>query len=129
INIVRRAGQARAAIVCWLLTTAAIGAFTIYQWHNPAAVVTEDPFNSTGERSNDERFATVLADTSEYELLDRAPRALGSTSHPAVYGINLILAIPFWAYLWRTSRGRLLRAAIAAGAAITCYNVILSNTR
>ncbi len=129
INLVRTPERARVAVIVWLTATTAIGLFTIYQWHNPAAVVSEDPFNSTGERSNDERFATVLADTSEYELLDHTPRALGSTSHPAVYGINLILTIPFWAYLWRTTRGRQLRLVVAAGAAVTAYNVVLSNTR
>jgi O-Antigen ligase len=129
INIVQQRWQARAALICWLVVTTAIGLFTIYQWHNPAAVMSEEKFNSTGERTGDERFSTVLSDTSEYQLLEQAPRALGSTSHPAVYGINLILSLPFFAYLFRTTRTALTRLAIAAAGAITCYNVVLSNTR
>jgi O-antigen ligase/polysaccharide polymerase Wzy-like membrane protein len=129
INIVRTPQQARAAVVCWLLSTVAIGAFTIYQWHNPAAIITEDRFNSTGQRSSDQRFSTVLADASEYQSLDQTPRALGTTSHPAVYAINLILTLPFFAYFFRTTRGTALRAAIVVAAAITCYNVVLANTR
>jgi O-antigen ligase len=129
INIVRTPQQARAAIVCWLLSTAAIGAFTIYQWHNPAAMITEDPFNSTGQRSSDQRFSTVLEDASEYQSLDQTPRALGTTSHPAVYAINLILTLPFFAYSFRTTRQTGLRVVILAASAITCYNVVLANTR
>ena len=72
--------HARVAIVCWLAMTAAIGLFTIYQWHNPAAVISEDRFQSTGERVGEQRFSTVLSDKSEYQLLEETPRALGSTS-------------------------------------------------
>jgi len=129
VNMVRDGAQARAAVICWLLTTASIAAFTVYQWHNPAAVITEDPFNSTGERTSDERFSTVLSDVSEYQVLDETPRALGTTSHPAVYAINLILALPFFAYLYRTTHGLVWRAVIALAAAGCCYNVVLANTR
>lgn len=129
VNIVKRPEHARAAIVCWLLSTTAIGVFTIYQWHNPGAVITEDRFNSTGERSSEERFSTVLSDQSEYQLLDGTPRALGTSSHPAVYAINLILTLPFFAYAYRTVPHRLVRLLIAAAGAITCYNVVLANTR
>lgn len=129
VNVVRTPAHARAAILCWLLTTSAIGVFTIYQWHNPSAVITEDAFNSTGQRASDERFSTVLADASEYEALEPTLRALGTTSHPAVYAINLILALPFFAYAYRTASGTAWRVAIACAGAITCYNVVLTNTR
>jgi O-antigen ligase len=129
VNIVRTPAHARAAILCWLLTTTAIGAFTIYQWHNPSAVIREDAFNSTGQRASDERFSTVLADASEYAVLAPTLRALGTTSHPAVYAINLILALPFFAYAYRTTSGTLWRIAIACAGAVTCYNVVLTNTR
>ena len=129
VNMVRTPTQARAAVLCWLIVSTAIGVFTIYQWHDPATVITEDRFNSTGERMSDQRFSTVLSDASEYQALDDTPRALGTTSHPAVYAINLILTLPFFAYLYRTIRGSLPRTAIVAAAAITCYNVVLTNTR
>jgi hypothetical protein len=129
VNMVRSPHHARAAVWCWLAVTTAIGVFTIYQWHDPAAIMTEDRFNSTGERTTDDRFSTVLADASEYQSLDETPRALGTTSHPAVYAINLILTLPFFAYLYRTTAGWHWRALIAGAAAITCYNVVLTNTR
>jgi hypothetical protein len=129
INIARTPERARAAVICWLATTAAIGVFTVYQWHNPTAMINEDPFDASGERSVEERFSTVLSDFSEYQVLEKTPRALGTTSHPAVYGINLILALPFFGYLHRTTPVRWWRAGIAVAAAVTAYNVVLSNTR
>ncbi len=129
VNIVTTPARGRAAIICWLGTTTAIGLFTVYQWHNPAAIINEDAFNATGARTQEERFSTVLSDASEYEVLDRTPRALGSTSHPAVYGINLILSVPFFAYLFRTVRSRAWRVSIALAGAVVCYNVMLANTR
>src|SRR4030095_1918369 len=79
VNMVRTPAQARAAVLCWLVVTAAIDVFTIYQWRNPAAVITEDRFNSTGERTSEDRLSTVLSDASEYQALDDTPRALGTT--------------------------------------------------
>jgi O-antigen ligase len=71
----------------------------------------------------------VLADAAEFETLEQARRALGTTSHPAVYAINVILALPFLAYAYRTASGSWWRIAIAAAGAISCYNVVLTNTR
>ena len=129
VNVVRAPAHARAAILCWLFTTSAVGVFTIYQWHNPSAIIREDAFNSTGERASNERFSTVLADASEYKVLSPTLRALGTTSHPAVYAINLILALPFFAYAYRTASGAFWRLAIAGAGVVTCYNVVLTNTR
>lgn len=128
VNIVKTPAHARAGILCWLLMTSAIGVFTIYQWHL-GEVITEDRFNSTGERSSDDRFSTVMADAAEFQTLEQARRALGTTSHPAVYAINVILALPFFAYAYRTISGRWWRLAIAAAGLISCYNIVLTNTR
>jgi O-antigen ligase len=43
--------------------------------------------------------------------------------------MNLILALPFFAYMYRTTQGLWWKLAIAAAGAITCYNVVLANTR
>jgi len=128
VNSVKTPAHARAAVICWLLTTTAVGVFTMYQWHN-GSVITDDPFASTGQRSADERYSTVLSDISEYQVLEATPRALGTSSHPAVYAINLILTLPFFAYFFRITRSRLWRLAIAGATAVTAYNVMLANTR
>jgi hypothetical protein len=128
VNSVKTGAHARAAVICWLLTTAAVGVFTVYQWHN-GAVITEEMDNATGQRTADQRYSTVLSDISEYQVLRETPRALGTSSHPAVYAINLILTLPFFAYFYRITKRPLWRVAIAAAAAVTAYNVMLANTR
>lgn len=127
-NLVTSREQVRVALACWLLITTGIGIFTIYRWHQGASV-TDSRFHSTGERSTDERFAVVLEDHAEFDLGEKIPRALGPTSHPAVYAINTIMAIPFFAYFFRRSKSWLYRVLIAAAAVIAAYNIMLTNTR
>lgn len=129
VNVVRSREQAEWPIVCWMLTTAAIGLFTIYQWHDPAAVIADPSYyRKVGSLTTADRFATVI-----YDAPPGSPgivkRALGSTSHPAVYGINVILALPFYAYFARVASSAWIRYASAIGAAIACFNVLLTNTR
>jgi O-antigen ligase len=71
----------------------------------------------------------VLEDTSEYEALDTVARATGPTSHAAVYGINLVMTIPFLFYFMRETRSRWGRIAILSALALVLYNVLLANTR
>jgi hypothetical protein len=129
VGMVESREQARAAIGFWLASTFCIGLFTIYQWHNPGAVVNEDNFKVTGERSTDERFSTVLEDYAERESIGYVKRAMGPTSSPAVYAINVILALPFYFWAFRYGKARWLRWAAAAGAAVAIYDILLTNTR
>lgn len=128
-NLVRRLQQVKAAIALWLAISVSIAAFTAYQWHRNSGRVQEDRFASTGERSTDDRFSTILEEASEYEMSTRMPRAMGPTSHPAVYAINNILTLPFLAW-WITRRiSWKLRLLGVVGAALIAYNILLTNTR
>jgi O-antigen ligase len=128
-NIVESERQARIAAGIWLLITVGVGLFTIYQWHNPASRLSEDRYNSTGARTTDERFSTVLEDASEVDLSDRMPRASGTSSHPTVYAINTILTLPFFAFFVKTGTSRIWKLAAAVGFLVACYNILLTNTR
>lgn len=128
-NSVRNRAQIKLAIIAWLVSTVGIGVFTIYQYHADAAV-TEDQNAATGMRTTDERFSTVLHDSAEYELLgNNIKRAIGSTSNAAVYGINLILALPFYFWLLHRERRWWVILLLLASAAIVAYNTLLTNTR
>lgn len=129
VNIIDNVRQANLAIALWLCSTFAIGLFTIYQWHNPAATVSEDRFKVTGERSTEARFSTVLEDFAENESIGYIRRAMGPTSSPAVYGINVILALPFYAWAFRVARTGWMRWAAVIGGLVAAYNVMLTNTR
>ena len=129
INAIRSSKQIRLPIVLWLATTLAIGLFTIYQWHSDKAVVQGDRFENSGYRSTDDRFSTVIIDYAEFDSIGAVKRVLGATSHPAVYGINVILTIPFYFFLLRTTSSWWMRLFCVAGLGVGSYNVLLTNTR
>jgi hypothetical protein len=129
VNVVKRKEQVRLPIVLWLATTLAVGAFSVYQWHSHAAVVQIDRYDNSGLRSTDDRFSTVMEDFGEFDTIGSVRRVLGPTSSPAVYGINIILTLPFYFYLFRTTRNLWMRLFCAAGLVLGTYNVILTNTR
>jgi len=129
INVVSRKEQVRRPVILWLATTLAVGIFCIYQWYSPNAEVHMDRFVNSGLRTTDERFSTVMEDYGEFETMGIVRRALGPTSSPPVYGINIILALPFYVYLARTAKIVWMRIFCGAGLIVGCYNVILTNTR
>lgn len=128
-NVVRDRSQLKLPIILWLITTVAIGAFTIYQWGDPTAIAKEDRFKNSGEMTTDQRFTTVMMDYAEFEQIGAVKRAIGATSHPAVYGINIILAIPFFLYLMRASSSWITWGLCILGFGVSAYNAMLTNTR
>ncbi len=128
-NLVRKIEHAKAAIALWLCVSVGVAGFTAYQWHRNKGRVAEDRFASTGERSSEDRFSTILEEASEYEMSTRMPRAMGPTSHPAVYAINNILTLPFFAWFITRRIAWYWRGFIAIGWILIIYNILLTNTR
>lgn len=128
-NVIRNKDQLKLPVILWLFTTVCIGLFTIYQWQDPSAIATEDRFKNSGEMTTDQRFTTVMMDYAEFEQIGAVKRAIGATSHPAVYGINIILTIPFFIYLIRSSRNWLTIGLCIVGLGVSAYNAMLTNTR
>ena len=123
LNMVRSWHHVRILVIIWLALSVVVGLYTIYDWHFG---------HSFGEAllgRTAERFSTVLVDTSEWDTLGAIRRAVGTTSNPAVYAINLIMTLPFFAWLYRCSRDWRARGLIGLGAAIVFYNILLTNTR
>lgn len=125
VNLARTWKLARLCVLVWLLASVCAGVYTIYAWH----------FGNNGEVNElqvgegDDRFNTVMNDSSEYDSLGQVERAVGTTSHSAVYGINLILTLPFFAYLFRTTRNMQAKFLTLAACGIIFYNILLTNTR
>jgi O-antigen ligase len=124
LNAVRNWKTVERLMLVWLGASVLIGLFTVYEWHSGNQL----DEHSVGVTTS--RFSTVLEDTSEWENLNEGvKRALGPTSSPAVYAINMILTLPFFVYLFRTRRRAWHRAGIVTGLLIVLYNVMLTNTR
>ncbi|MFK8031713.1 MAG: O-antigen ligase family protein [Gammaproteobacteria bacterium] len=123
INAVRDWKLARQSLYVWLTASTLIGMYAIFDWYFGQS------FAEGAIGVSDSRFSTVLSDTSEYESLDTVRRATGPTSHSAVFGMNLILTLPFFAYVWHRNKDVLIRAVVGISAAVTIYNIFLTNTR
>ena len=123
INVVRSWKLAKAALLVWLLSSVLVGVYTMYDWHFGSAVNVQ----RIGELQS--RFQTVYSDTAEWQQLETLSRAVGPTSAAAVYGINMILTLPFFAFLIRIERDWRIRLVLLLSVLIVMYNIFLSNTR
>lgn len=124
VNMVRDWSTAKRVVIIWLAASVMIGIFTTYQWQSGSRGTDESALGSMSQR-----FSTTLKDNSEWESLDQVERALGPTSSPAVYAINMILTIPFFFFFFRTERSLWIRIGLIASLLIVLYNVLLTNTR
>jgi hypothetical protein len=129
LNMVNNLKKARLLLSVWLIVVCGVGIFTIYKWHSDAGgIVDSEDYYLRGEGlTTEDRFAAVLYDPPSYEQRQR--RAIGTTSHPGAYGINLLLALPVYFYFFRTVKSKTLQFLIFGAILIAVYNVLLSNTR
>jgi hypothetical protein len=129
VNLSRSFALADLGMNLCLAMTVAIAALTAYGWHygEPAQAAekgTDDAFLA------EDRWATSEIDIAESdEEVRGSRRAMGSTSHPAVYGANLVLTIPFFLALARRRIPLPVRALVWLGLLLVLYNVVLTNTR
>ena len=121
-------------IATWLTASSLSCLYSIIDWHfgsgRTGGVNTEiDP--GMGMQSVENRWSTVWEDRAEYETLGgkSARRSMGPTSHAAVYGINLTMAIPFYFYFLSRARKPTLQALLWVCIGMLYYNILLTNTR
>jgi len=110
----------------WLAATLLIGLYTIYDWHvgSNFAVGSPDEGLTTADR-----WSAVGLDRNEWQTFKVARRAIGSTTHSAVYGINLILSLPFIIYFFKKGDANWIKALALITLAVISYNALLTNTR
>jgi len=123
INSVRSWHLARRSVQLWILASSLVGIYTIYDWHF-GTVLDQGRIGISQTRSS-----TTYIDQSEHAEMRAVKRAMGPTSHPSVYGINMILTIPFFFFMLRAQKASLWRIANWIGLAIVLYNIFLTNTR
>jgi len=127
INVARSWRLAKAGLVLWLVASLATGVWTVLNWHFE---VVEGALGGQTVGASADKLSSVLDDRSPWDKLEGAVRrAQGPTSHPAVYGINMVMTLPFWLFLFRVHRSRSLRIAIGLALLVTLYAIFLTNTR
>ncbi|MFN3643620.1 MAG: O-antigen ligase family protein [Gemmobacter sp.] len=110
-------------VLAWIFATVLIGIYQVYDWHfKPAARDGELGIEAA-------RLSTTWIDLSERSTLGEIRRAMGTTSSAAVYGINLLLALPFLFLYLRLAQRTLVRLLWIAAIGIVSYNILLTNTR
>jgi hypothetical protein len=125
VNIARDPRLVRLAVAAWLVASIGTAVHAIYDYHLGQSVQLEE--SEVGTTST--RFSTVVRDDSETRTLgEKVRRAFGPTSHPTLFGLNLTMTLPFFAYLLRTRRSRWSLLWLV-GMGIVCYGIVLSNTR
>jgi len=130
INLTHKVKLAYCAVLIWMFVSVGIGIYSIYDWHFGAVtpVASSDYDRGEGQQTTDMRFSTVWQDAAEFDSFIVA-RSMGSTSHAGVYGINLIMTIPFFLFFMKRSHYLLFKGVLLFGLLIIGYNVFLTNTR
>lgn len=135
VNLIDKEERAFQAIAIWLFASAAVAAYSIYDWHLGSGAsnlnLAGDFDAGAGVQSMAARFSTVWQDRAEWETLGGLAlrRSMGTTSHAAVYGINLIMTVPFLLLFLKLSIPRLAKAASLLALGMILYNTLLTNTR
>lgn len=125
INVVRGIKLARLAIVVWLAVSVGTVMYAAYDYHFGHA----DQVEESEMGSMSKRFTAVVSDDSETRTLGvKIARAYGTTSHPTLFGLNLTMTLPFFAYMMRMQPWK-YKVPLFVGMLLVGYGIILSNTR
>jgi O-antigen ligase len=123
LNGVRDFALLKRLVLAWLAATIMVGLYQLYDWHFGTPLSDLDYSKAAG------RFSTTIVSLSEAGTLGDTKRAMGSTSNPAVYGINLLLALPFFFYFLKMAKGPAARLFWLMASLLVLYNLLLTNTR
>lgn len=127
IGLCRSFWLIKCGTLLWIVATVLIGLYTMVDWHLLNRYIEGNP--NLGLVTQD-RFRTVSLDNSEWEIgMHEVRRAVGSTSHYASYGINLIVTVPFLFFFLRQRRRWYIKAVLWVSLGVVCYNALLTNTR
>jgi hypothetical protein len=125
INTATRQNLVRLAVSVWLLVNVGTVGYAAYQYHYGQKEAVEENQMSTASQ----RFTAVVSDDAETSALgEKVKRVYGTTSHPGLFGLNLVMTIPFFAWVMR-GRRPFIKLLWAAGLAVVLYGILLSNTR
>ena len=125
VNMVNRFSLAKLGIYCWLAVSVGTGLYAMYTYHFSAG----DSVEESEMGATSQRFTAVVSDAAESGTLGgKVKRVYGTTSHPGLFGLNLVMTLPFFAWAMR-GKPVPTKLLLLIGLAIVCYCILLSNTR
>jgi hypothetical protein len=126
INAIRKYSLVKAVLLVWLASSVATTVYAVYDYHlGKTEEIAEDEMGLVSERTQ-----AVVEDDSETRTLgEKVRRVFGTTSHPTIFGLNLTMTVPFFAFFMRIERRTWLRVLYLVSLALVFYGIFLSNTR
>lgn len=125
INAVRSYRIARVVVMAWLLSSIGTAVFGVYQYYRGGSAIEESEMGKV----SGQRQSSVVNDDSETRSLGvKVKRAIGTTAHPTLFGLNLVMTLPFFPFVIRTAP-RWAKPLWLLGFPIVCFGIVLSNTR
>jgi len=126
INALREYSLAKAVLTVWLAASVGCALYGMYDYHFGV----DDKVEENQMRLVSGRDQSVVNDDSETSALGvKVRRVFGTTSHPTLYGLNLCMTLPFFAFFLRQERKAIFKLFYFAGLIIAFYGIFLSNTR
>jgi O-antigen ligase len=133
LNYLQTRRQIHLTLAIWIAANLVGAAYSAFDWHFGSGVSGAEKLVDPGQGTQTTltRWSTVWEDITEWEAQGGAAlrRSMGPTSHAAVYGINLVLTIPFFFYLLHRHRKAWQQIGLTLGLGLIFYNIILTNTR
>lgn len=125
VNAIRTYRMARLVVIAWMISSIGTAGYGVYQYYRGGSAIEE---NEMGKISGSRQGSVVNDDSETRTLGVKVKRAIGTTAHPTLFGLNLVMTLPFFPYVIRTS-ARWARPLWLAGLPIVCVGIVLSNTR
>lgn len=126
VNVVRSYQVIRTAALVWLLASVLAGIYSLGDYYVArSSPVTEATMGLTGNR-----FNTVVNDQAEIRTLGQSVmRLYGPTAHPTLFGLNMVMAVPFFVWAIRVRPHWVEKLFWSGGLMIAMLCIFLSNTR
>lgn len=126
LNLVPSYAEGKKAVVVWLVATMLAGFYSLGDYYLATGS------NTVGDAQmglTSQRGTTVVSDGSEIRSLGvNVRRLFGTTAHPTLFGLNNLMAVPFFIWAIRWGR-RTFRLFWFVGLVVSVFCVMLSNTR
>jgi O-antigen ligase len=125
LNLVRDFATMKRAVIVWLLATILAAGFSLGDYYVGFTAQVADA--EMGLQSN--RLSSTVSDGGESRSIGANVRRLfGTTGHPTLFGLNNTMAVPFFLWIMRFSRGP-INLLWFGGLLMSVYALVLSNTR